>query len=74
MTEPKDLLLVNEQLRQSIRFWRVLALTACVLLVLIAAFGVIRAERERMRAMAAMREAHAALARAQDAVTHARQR
>ena len=33
MTEPKDLLLVNEQLRRSIRRWRVLALTTWALLL-----------------------------------------
>jgi hypothetical protein len=74
MTEPKDLLLINEQLRRSNRFWKTLALTFCALLLLVGLFGVMRAERERMRAEAAMREAHAALAHAQDAAAQARQR
>jgi len=64
MTEPKDLLLVNEQLRRSNRFWKTLALAACAVLLLVAIFGVMRAEAERMRAEAAMREAMTALAEA----------
>jgi len=67
MTEPKDLLLVNEQLRRSIRRWKMLALSTWALLLLVALFGVMRAERERMRAEAAMREAQAALASAHQA-------
>lgn len=39
MTEPKDLLLINEQLRRSNRRWKALALAACT--VLIAVIGVI---------------------------------
>ena len=72
MTEPKDLLLVNEQLRRSIRRWRVLALSTWALLLVVALFGVMRAERQRMRAEAAMREAlasaHQARVQAQNAV------
>jgi hypothetical protein len=67
MTEPKDLLLINEQLRRSNRRWKVLALATWVLLLFVALFGVMRAERERMRAEAAMREALAALADAHQA-------
>jgi len=67
MTEPKDLLLVNEQLRRSIRRWKALALAACALLLLVALFGVMRAEAERMRAEAAMRDVNAALAAANGA-------
>jgi hypothetical protein len=67
MTEPKDLLLLVEQLRRSNRFWKALALAAWALLLLVALFSVMRAERERMRAMAAMREAQAALAEAHQA-------
>jgi hypothetical protein len=62
MTEPKDLLLLVEQLRRSNRRWKALALAACALLLLVALFGVMRAERERMRAEAAMRVADAAVA------------
>jgi hypothetical protein len=64
MTEPKDLLLVNEQLRRSNRRWKALALAACAMLLLVALFGVMRAEAERMRAEAAMRAVNAALAEA----------
>ena len=66
-TEPKDLLLVVEQLRRSNRRWRALALAACAVLLLVAIFGVMRAEAERMRAEAAMRRAMAALAEAHQA-------
>ena len=72
MTEPKDLLLVNEQLRRSIRRWKMLALSTWALLLLVALFGVMRAERERMRAEAAMRETRAALANAHQAREEAR--
>jgi hypothetical protein len=67
MSEPKDLLLVNEQLRQSNRRWKALALTACALLVLVALLGVMRAEGQRRRAEAAMRDANAAVAAAHQA-------
>ncbi len=59
MTEPKDLLVIVEQLRRSNRRWKAVALAAFALLLLVALFGVMRAEAERMRAEAAMREAHA---------------
>jgi hypothetical protein len=67
MTESKDLLLLVEQLRRSNRRWKALALAACALLLLVALFGVMRAEAERMRAEAAMRDARAALANAHQA-------
>ena len=35
MTEPKDLLLANEQLRRSIRRWKMLALSTWALLLLV---------------------------------------
>jgi hypothetical protein len=67
MTEPKDLLLVNEQLRRSNRRWMALALAGWALLLAVALFGVMQAERERLRAEAAMRAAQAALADAHQA-------
>jgi hypothetical protein len=54
MTEPKDLLLVNEQLRRSNRRWKLLALSACAALVLAILFGVVAAERARRQAEVAM--------------------
>jgi hypothetical protein len=74
MTEPKDLLLVNEQLRQSNRRWKTLALAACSALLLVVLFGFVvaytaqeRANRELMRANAPLAEAHEARAEAQRA-------
>src|SRR5689334_18014868 len=55
MTEPKDLLLLVEQLRRSNRRWKTLALTACALLVLMACFSVVAATRARIQAEHAMR-------------------
>jgi hypothetical protein len=57
MTEPKDLLLVIEQLRRSNRRWKALALAACALLLLVAIFGAMWAQAQRMRAEAAMQDA-----------------
>jgi hypothetical protein len=74
MTEPKDLLVINEQLRRSNRRWKVLALTACALLLLVGLFSMAAAERERIRAEHALRAARDALARAHDAGNQARQR
>jgi hypothetical protein len=49
MTEPKDLLLVNEHLRRSNRRWKALALAACsVLLIMVVGIFVV-ATWERMR-------------------------
>lgn len=67
MTEPKDLLLVNEKLRRSSRRWKTLALAACSVLILAALFGVATAAWQRARAEAAMREADAVLASAHQA-------
>jgi hypothetical protein len=54
VTDPKDLLLVNEQLRRSNRRWKTLALAACAVLVLMAvgifvvgSMAGIQAERQR---------------------------
>jgi hypothetical protein len=74
MTEPKDLLLINEQLRRSNRRWKTLALTACSVLLLVVLFGFVvaytaqeRANRELMRANAALAQAHQARVEAQRA-------
>jgi hypothetical protein len=55
MSEPKDLLLVIEQLRRSNRRWKALALGACATLLLVALFSVIAATRARIQAEVAMR-------------------
>jgi hypothetical protein len=57
MTEPKDLLLLVEQLRRSNRRWRVLALAACAVVILVALFGVMMAQAQRMRAEAVLSQA-----------------
>ena len=69
MTEPKDLLLVNEQLRRSNHRWKTLALTACAVLVLMAigsfvvgSMARIQAERERRVALEARARAEVAAA------------
>ncbi len=63
----KTFLLVNEQLRQSNRGWKALALAVCAILVLVALFGVMGAEGERLRVEAAMRDMDPALANAHHA-------
>jgi hypothetical protein len=75
MTEPKDLLLVIEQLRRSNRRWKTLALAACAALLLLVVVGFVavytaqvRANRELMRANAALAEAYQARVEAQRAV------
>jgi hypothetical protein len=55
MSEPKDLVLANEQLRRSNRRWKALALGACAALILIAFLSVMAATRARIQAEAAMR-------------------
>jgi hypothetical protein len=55
MHEPKDLLLINEQLRRSNRRWKALALAACAALILLAFVGVAAASRARLQAEHAMR-------------------
>jgi hypothetical protein len=67
MTEPKDLLLINEQLRRSNRRWKALALAACAVVMLAVLFGVATAERRRRQVEAALREANVALAIANQA-------
>jgi hypothetical protein len=67
MTEPKDLLLVNEQLRRSNRFWKALALAACSALVLVVLFGFVAVYTAQMRANRELRAANAALASAHQA-------
>jgi hypothetical protein len=73
MTEPKDLLLVNEQLRRSNRRWNALALATCAVLILAVLFGIATAESRRRRLEAAMRDANAALASANQARVHAQE-
>jgi hypothetical protein len=65
MSEPKDLLLVNEQLRRSNRRWKALALVACSALVFVALLGVVAVSWQWMRAEAQMRAANDALVRAE---------
>jgi membrane-anchored protein YejM (alkaline phosphatase superfamily) len=67
MTEPKDLLIVNEQLRRSNRRWKALALAACAVLILAVLFGVANVERERVRAEAARQRADSAFVEAHQA-------
>ena len=75
MTEPKDLLLVNEELRRSNRRWKTLALGACSALAFVLLLGFVatytvqeRANRELRVANAALAQAHQARAEAQRAV------
>ncbi len=65
MTEPKDLVLLNEQLRRSNRRWKVIALTACGALILMAIVGVVAAASAQMRLKHELRAANAAMARAE---------
>jgi hypothetical protein len=55
MSEPKDLVLLNEQLRRSNRRWKAVALGACGTLILVAVLGVMSATRARIQAEFAMR-------------------
>jgi hypothetical protein len=55
MTEPKDLLLIIEQLRRSNRRWKALALAACFVVILMAVVSVVAASRARIQAEHAMR-------------------
>jgi hypothetical protein len=64
MSDPKDLVLVNEQLRQSIRRWKALALAACSVLALVVLVGFVGVTMEQTRAAAQMRAANEAFARA----------
>jgi hypothetical protein len=67
MTEPKDLVLVNEQLRRSNRRWKALALAACSALVLVTLLGFVAVYTAQMRANRELRAANAALASAHQA-------
>ena len=81
MTEPKDLLLVNEQLRRSNRRWKALALVACFALALMviasfvgAVWQQMRLERQRQAANDALASAHQARVEAQRAAKPGQQR
>jgi hypothetical protein len=64
MTEPKDLLLVVEQLRRSNRRWKALALAACAVMILMVVGSFVAATWQQARANAQLRAANAALAEA----------
>ena len=64
MTEPKDLLLLIEQLRRSNRRWKAVALAACFVLILMVVVGFLAATWQQARANAQLRAANAALAQA----------
>jgi hypothetical protein len=55
MTEPKDPLLVIEQLRRSNRRWMALALSACAVVILVV-LSATWAQIQRMRAEAALNQ------------------
>jgi hypothetical protein len=61
MSDPKDLV---EQLRQSNRRWKALALAACSVLVLAVLFGSVVVARQRLQVEAERRQAMEAMARA----------
>ena len=63
MTEPKDLVVVNEQLRKSNRRWKRVALAACSALVLMTILSLVAAEKARRQAEAAVRAQHEAAMR-----------
>ena len=67
MTEPKDLLLLVEQLRRSNRRWKALASAACLALILLVVSGLFLAARLRVKAERLARAADAAVARAYQA-------
>jgi hypothetical protein len=67
MTEPKDLVLINEQLRRSNRFWKTLALAACSALIVMAIVGYFAAYTAQMRANRQLLAVNAALASANQA-------
>ena len=73
MTEPKDLLLLVEQLRQSNRRWKAIALSACFALALLVVGGFVAATVQQARANAQLRAANAALAEAHQARVDAQQ-
>jgi hypothetical protein len=67
MSEPKDLVLANEQLRRSNRRWKALALSACSALILMSVVGFIAAMSAQMRLNHELRAVNAALACANQA-------
>ena len=67
MSEPKDLLIINEQLRRSKRLWKTLALAACSALVLVLLLGFVAMYTAQMRANRELRAANGALAIAHQA-------
>jgi hypothetical protein len=71
MTEPKDLLILVEQLRRSNRRWKTLALAVCAVLVLVACFSIVAATRARRQVEAEMQAANAARVRAAEALARA---
>ena len=73
MSEPKDILLANEQLRRSNRRWKALALGACATLILVAFLSVTAAERARRQTEVAMQAERAARVAALSAANAARQ-
>ena len=64
MSEPKDLLLLVEQLRRSNRRWKAVALR-CAALILAAFFGFVASARALMQAEHAMRAERVARERAE---------
>ena len=67
MSEPKDLVLVNELLRRSNRRWKALALAACSALILMAVVSFVAAMSAQMRLNHELRATNAALASAHQA-------
>ena len=63
MTEPKDLLLINEQLRQSNHRWKALALASCLALIVLLVGGLFLTARLRMKAERLAQARDAAVAR-----------
>ena len=67
MSEPKDLVLVNEQLRRSNHRWKTLALSACSALILMVVVSFAAAMSAQTRLNHELRAANAALASAHQA-------
>ena len=67
MTEPKDLLLINEQLRRSNRRWKALALAACAALAFVLLMGFVAMYTAQVRANRQLTAANAGLASAHQA-------
>ena len=74
MTEPKDLVLVNEQLRRSNRRWKAVALAACLALAITAIGSFVAAAMQRMRLEHQRRAAAEAFARANAALNQGQPR